>query len=101
MRAAEREQQWMKRMCRIGEWVDSLEEGQGAQGLEEGRVIDIKILLNGRPSGDTLVVVRAQDKHGRWVGFVGARSAGEAMLAWRQKDAAAGLKWREDLPWQG
>lgn len=99
MRDVEREKAWAGRVRRIGEWVDSLEAGSGAKALENGRVLEVRIKTNAREEGDTLIVVKATDGTGVFVAFVGARTAGEAMLAWRRRESGKGLVWREDRPW--
>lgn len=99
MRNAEKEAAWARRHQRAGEYLESLEEGQGPRGLGDGVVVEVRILTNAREQGDTLIVVKAREGERRFVAFVGARNIVEAVLAWRQKEAGSGLKWREDVPW--
>lgn len=99
MRNAKREAQESRRQERIGEFLEALEEGVGAKGLEGGAVTEVRMLLNKRDAGDTLFVVKASGAAGQFIAFVGARNVGEAVLTWRQKDTGNGLKWREDVPW--
>ena len=99
MRNREREAAWLKRLQRIGEWIEWLEQGENVKGLQGGRISEVRCKLNTGDQGETLVVVKAQDASGEWVGFVGARNLAEAFLTWRQKEGGRGLRWREDRSW--
>ena len=99
MRNVDKERDWAKRLQRIGEWVEHLEKGLHPGGLEDGRVKEVRALLNTRDMGDTLLVIKAHDEAGDWVAFVGGRNLAEALLTWRQREGAKGLKWKEDRPW--
>lgn len=99
MRSVDREQEWAKRLARVGEWVEAIEDGRGAEGLEGAEVQEVRIKLNTREEGDTLIVVKATDGVRDFVAFVGALTASEALLTWRKRSMTTGLRWREDKPW--
>lgn len=99
MRSEELEQRWMKRVQRIGEFIESLGDGRGAKGVEGGVVDRITIRYPSREDPEAFVVVKVRAPGGKVVGFVGGLDVGAALLTWRAKDGAQGLKWREDRPW--
>jgi hypothetical protein len=101
MRNVDLEQRWQKRVAAIGQFIESIEEGHGARGIEEGRVTRITIRFPSEEEPEALVVVKASSPNGDAVGFVGGMDVGAAILTWRAKDARGGLKWREDKPWGG
>jgi len=96
-----REQQWMKRLAAVGEWLEAVENGHGTEGLHEASIRDIRIRLASESDPGVLIIVRAFDDRGKWVGFVGGLDACTALLTWRQKDRSGGLKWSVDKPWDG
>lgn len=100
MRSVDREREWAKRLARVGEWVEALEEGRGAEGLEGAHMQELRIKLNTREEGDTLIIAKATDGVKDYVAFVGALTATEALLTWRKRSMTTGLRWREDQPWQ-
>lgn len=89
----------MKEMSRVGEWLEHVERTRRVEGLDKGVVLELRCRLNTGDEGDTLLTIKAQDETGKWVAFVGARNLVEAILTWRQKEGASGLKWRLDRPW--
>lgn len=99
VRQQDREQAWMKEMSRVGEWLEHVERTRRVEGLDKGVVLELRCRLNTGDEGDTLLTIKAQDETGKWVAFVGARNLVEAILTWRQKEGASGLKWRLDRPW--
>lgn len=101
MRNTDREAAWEKRVQRIGEWIEAIESGSGPKGLEDAKVVEVRCRLGAAGTGDTLLILKASGTAGEMVAFVGARNLAEAVLAWRQKESAGGLKWREDRPWTG
>lgn len=99
MRKQAIEAAWQKRLVRVGEFLEAIEEGRGTEGLEDARVLEVRILTNQRDAGDTLLVIKAREGDQQYVAFVGARNVGEAILTWRQRAGKKGLKWRPDKPW--
>ena len=99
MRNAETEAATDRRNRRIGEFIEGLGQGVGLGGLEDGRVVSIRIRFPTEAEPTTLLVVRASAEVGPRIAFIGAFSAGDALLAWRARAGAAGMKWREDIPW--
>ena len=100
MRNQEREAAWAKRLVRAAEWLEAIEAGKGAKVLEDSTILEVRIKTSARPEGDTLMILKAAAGDQTYVAFVGARTIVEALLTWRQKEGAAGVKWREDRPWR-
>ncbi len=99
MRMADREAAWEKRLVRIAEWLEASESGELGAGAEGVQVLEVRMLLNAREAGDTLLVLKGCRAGEPVVAFVGALNVGQAVLTWRQKTRAGKLKWREDRPW--
>lgn len=100
MRDAEVEAADAKRARRIGEFVDALAHGVGVMGLEAGALLSVKVRFPTEEDPSTLLIVRARSGEGLVIGFVGAYSLGDAILAWRARIGAGTMKWREDVPWE-
>lgn len=99
VRNVERERAWDKRMVRIGLWIEALAYGSGTNGLPDGKLTGLTIRL---PTGDrpeTLIVIRACSGGQDYVAFCGALELSDALLTWRAKDGAKGVRWRVDEPW--
>lgn len=99
MRDVDLEAEYVRRCARVGEFLTGLGRGMGAQGIEGGVVTRVNIRLPTDDQPDTLLVVKVSGDAGAFIGFVGGLDIGTAVLAWRAKDGAAGLKWRVDVPW--
>lgn len=99
MRDATREQEWTKRVAAIGEFMESVGHGKGATGVRGGAVTGITIRCATVDRPEVLLIVKAMGEDGAVVGFVGALDLGTAILTWRARDGAKGLRWREDRPW--
>jgi len=84
---------------RIGEFIQGLTEGRGAQGVPGGAVVRITARLPTEDSPEALLVVKATSEVGDHVAFVGGLDLTQAFLTWAAKDRGTGLKWREDVPW--
>jgi hypothetical protein len=100
-RDSDREAAWTRRLASAGEWLDNLDRGRGVSGLESGQIRDIRIRLATEDDPGVLLIVRAFDANGAWVAFVGGLDVVTALLTWRSKDSAKGLKWNVDKPWSG
>lgn len=101
MRSADLEREWTARMVQVAEMLVMLDNGRGARSLEGGEVTSVRILLPGPDRSDVLVIVKASKEGASWVGFVGGLDLATAMRTWRKKELAEGLRFREDVPWQG
>ena len=101
MRDGELEQVWTKRVSAIGEFMESIGKGRGVTGVPQGRVTRVTLRYPTEDRPEALVVVKVSGKDGDVVGFVGGLDVGTALLTWRAKDGAQGLKWRVDRPWSG
>ena len=99
MRDAELDKLWMKKLTAVAHMVMAIDAGAGCKGLEEGRLTSIKFLLPSQERGDCLLVIKAVDEHGDHVGFVGGPDVATILLTWRKKEAAQGLTYREDAPY--
>lgn len=99
-RNAEWEREYEKRCARAGEWLDALQEGHGVKGTDKGILKSFLLRCRTPEDPGVLLVVKAQTDAGGVIGFAGGLGMVEALLAWRAKDAAGGLKWRVDLPWE-
>lgn len=99
MRNATVEQRYYKRLQSVGEFLEGLGAGLGCKGLVGGVLQDVRIRLGTAEDPGVLLIVRATDGADQVVGFCGGSSVTEALLAWRQKDSAVGLKWRPNVPW--
>lgn len=99
MRDIEEEAVQDRRCRRVGEFLDKLGRGMGAEGLANGVLTDIRIRLATEEEPSVLLIVRGWDERGKHIAFVGAFSVIDALLAWRAKREHKGLKWREDVPW--
>lgn len=91
---------YVKTLRTLGAFLTGLDEGQGLTGLTGGKLTGMTIRMGTAQEPGVLVVVRACDPTRKVVGFVGALTLAQAVLMWRAKDAAAGLKWRDDVPWK-
>lgn len=100
MRRVDVEAEYMKRNTRIGEFIAALGYGPGVAGLEGGEVQKVTIRVQTEDRPDSLIVVKVCAGGEDYVGFVGGLTVADALLAWRAKDAKAGLKWKEDVPWE-
>lgn len=101
MRDVEREAVWGKRVAAIGEFIEALGSGRGVTGVDGGTLVRVTIRCPTKESPEALLVVKVSGTEGDKVGFVGALDVGTALLMWRARDGAAGLKWRPDRPWPG
>lgn len=99
MRDAKKEAALQLRHERIGEFLEAVQEGRGAEGCEGGRVTGIRIRLPTEEDPSALVVVKVATETGSMIGFVGAYRVADAILAWRARCLAGTMKWREDVPW--
>lgn len=84
---------------RVGEFLQGLTEGRGAEGVEDGKVTRLTIRLPTEDQPEALLVVKAEGSGGAFVAFVGGLGVCQALLVWGAKDRAGGLRWREDVPW--
>ena len=100
MRDSEAEEVQGRRHRRIGEFIDALGQGPGRGELLEGRLVTFRIRFSTEADPSTLLVVRCEAKDGPRIAFVGAYRAADAILAWRARSGAQGMKWREDVPWE-
>lgn len=101
MRDGDRERDWMKRLARAAEFLEALEAGHIYQKREGFQIREVRILMNTRGAGDSLLVAKALEGDDKVVAFVGGRTVVEALLTWRQKEAGKGIKWRPDTPYPG
>lgn len=99
MRNADMEARWARRLNNAAELLDSLLDGRGAKGIKGGVVTEVRLRLPTPDRVETLLVVKASDGVDGYIAFVGALNPVDALLTWRAKDGAGGLKWREDVPW--
>lgn len=99
MRSMELERAWEKRVQRLGQWIEAVGQGLGAKELEGAVLTGINIRLPTPDRPETLLVIKAQKGDKRYVAFCGALELSDALLAWRAKEGARGIKWREDRPW--
>lgn len=95
-RNAETELIWMRRIEAAGKMLAAVDAGRGCKALTCGELDEIRILLPGEKRGDVLVVLKGHVGEQKFVAFVGGPDAVTAMLMWRAKETAAGVKWRED-----
>lgn len=100
MRNKDEETAEERRYAKIGEFIDAVGAGRGVGALEGARVTGITLRWPTEEEPSTLLVIRATSGTAKWVAFVGAYSAGDAVLAWRKRSLAGRMKWREDLPWE-
>lgn len=99
MRNVKREAAWAKAMQNVGEFLDNLEDWE-VPGQPEGTVltgVSIRLPTADRP--EVLIVLKASGEGGRFVGFVGGLDLTQAILVWRARWMAAGMKWRKDRPY--
>lgn len=101
MRNVEAEEREAKRHRRIGEFIDSLGEGQGLGSLEGGILRGWKVRLPTEEDPGALLIVQAENEVGAFVAFVGGYRVGDVILAWRKRGQSGRMKWREDRPWDG
>lgn len=99
MRDADVEAGTLRANARIGEFMASLSEGRGVQGLPDGVLTGFRLRLPTEQEPSVLLVIRAESAEGRHIAFVGAFSVFDALLAWRSRCQGAAMKWREDVPW--
>lgn len=99
MRKAEAEQRLDARNRRVGEHLDRIDQGGPVTGLDDGVLTRMSIRLPTVDEPETFLVVKASSSTGDYVAFVGGLSIVQVMLMWRAKEQAAGLSWREDVPW--
>lgn len=99
MRDVKAEERENGRLRRIGEFLAQLDEGGSPSGLKRGMIMDFRVRLRSEEEPSVLLIVRAEDGSGKHIAFVGAFSVADVLLAWRAREGAAGLKWREDVPW--
>lgn len=99
MRNADAEARENTRNRRVGEFIQAVTDGQGAAGLETGRVSRITMRLPSRDDPEALVVVKASGEGGDFVAFIGGLDLVQALLTWAAKDQGKGLRWRVDIPW--
>lgn len=99
MRNTDLEERTNRANRKVGEFVDALNYGRGAQGLASGVVTGFTVKMPREGAPETLVVVKAENEDGKFVAFTGALTLQQAILIWAAKDRGNGLKWREDVPW--
>lgn len=99
MRDVDQEQVQEKRARRIGEFIDQLGSGVGVRDLPGGVLTAYKVRFPTEEEPNALVIVRARTREGLWIAFVGAYGLGDAVLAWRARQAGKGMRWREDVPY--
>jgi len=99
MRDAQSEEAAGRRCRRVGEWLERLGTGVAPVGLPEGRYDGFRVRLPSEEDPSTLLVVRASEKGAKWIAFVGAYTVADAFLAWRAREQAGSMRWREDVPW--
>lgn len=99
MRDAKREETENARARRVGEVLGAVGTGQAAKGLEEGVVTGFRVRLPTEGEPSVLLIVRASAGSGKFIAFIGAYTVTDAILAWRARCLAGGMKWREDVPW--
>lgn len=100
MRQISVEEALEKKYARVGEFLQALTQGRGAEGILEGFVTGISIRLPSTDEPECLLVVKGAGVGGKYVAFVGGLDVVQAVLIWRAKAGAKGLKWREDVPWE-
>lgn len=100
MRRVDAEKQLDARNRRIGEFLAAIGQGLGAKGILEGVVTRVTVRFPTESQPEALLVVKVTGSQGDFVGFVGGLDVVQAILVWRAKETAEGLKWREDVPWQ-
>ena len=100
MRNASNEERAARRNRRIGELVEALgpESRPGWMGATE--VTSIKIRFPTEAAPTTLLVIQANVEGNRKIGFVGAFSLGDALLALGARMREGSMRWREDVPWE-
>lgn len=101
VRDAEEEAVEGRRSRRIGEFIEALGSGAGVARVAGWSLKELRIRFPTEEEPSTLLIVKAQSPAGGRIAFVGAYSAADAVLAWRKRCTTGGLKWREDLPWDG
>lgn len=84
---------------RVGEWIWALGQGHGARSLPGGVVSGFRLTLPTEADPMVLLIVKASGEKGQFIAFVGAPTATAALLAWRARERAGGMKWRVDKPW--
>lgn len=99
MRDIDQEERLGKLYRRVGEWLAGLSHGMGAGSLPGGEVTSWRFKMATEDDPMTLLIVKATATTGDWIAFVGAPSVCGALLAWRAREAGAGLKWKADRPW--
>lgn len=99
VRDAEREAKDQRRHERVGEFLDAVAAGRGAEGLTEGRVTAIRMRLPSEEDPSTLLIVKVSSEEGDSIAFVGAFSLCDAILAWRARSEKGTMQWRDDVPW--
>ena len=99
MRSAELERAWMKKLEDVAHMVMLIDAEGGCKGLQGGHLVSIKVLLPTEQRGDCLLVLKASTSEGGYVGFVGGADFATTLLAWRKKENAAGVSFREDTPY--
>lgn len=100
MRNVDAEASDEKRYVRIGEFVDRLGGRAGVESLEGGVLKSVRVRFPTEEDPSALLIVRASAEEGERIAFIGAYGCGDAILAWRAKDKAGRMKWREDVPWE-
>lgn len=99
MRAVDREAAWLKGIQRLGEFVESLGADPG-QGVPEGtRLVGFNVKLATAEQPEVLIILKASGESGAYVAFAGGLTLPQALLGWRARHLADGVKWREDVPW--
>lgn len=101
MRKVDAEARTNTRNRRVGEFLQALTEGRGAEGVAGGVVTRVTIRLPTTEQPGTLIVVKASGVDGDFVSFVGGLDVCQAVLVWAAQDGGPGSKWREDRPWAG
>ena len=99
MRDAKLEGAAEKRARRIGEFLEGLGAGAGVDRDGDWSLTSFRVRLPTEIEPSCLLIVRASVGGAPRIAFIGAFTVGDALLAWRARVAAGGVKWREDVPW--
>lgn len=99
MRDAVDEERLAKANRRVGEWIMAVTQGAGARSIEGGEVTSWRVKMPTEVDPMVLLIVKASGVQGDYIGFIGAPNCSGALLAWKAREAADGMKWRVDRPW--
>lgn len=100
MRDVEAEAAAEKVQANVGRYIKQLEQGGGLGGLEGGVLTGFTVRMPTEADPGVLVVVKASGAEGPVVAFVGAYTLERALLAWKARNQAGRMKWREDVPYE-